>query len=467
MLLALLLGLVFPAALRTGEGGTPAALAFCVMALAGARLGRLVATGEPRLMEFSFWTFVYVFLGLPALIQFQTATFPAVAPWFDHNLSDDAMWATLIGSSAAFVGVWLATGLPVADRSMSARPINEGRAYLLAVGALMANLYYLARVGPASLLLSRQELVEVKAAIWPDIETGMAALMLAACTLPLLVAFIGLLRVNRQRTARGEPRRYLLLILVGCAVVYSINPISSPRYHTGTVLLSMAAAMGAYATAWRARISALAFIFGLIFLFPVADAFRRPGGANWQFDPWFALTTGDFNSATQTINSLTFINDNGIAWGQQLLGVPLFWVPRHVWPEKPDATGVVIAEYMGYPYTNDSSPLISELLINGGWPLMIIGMLVVGWWVRRRDDYFIQRHRLGERPAEFGWILPFYLIILLRGSLLSAALHFAVMWVAARFVIGRSGAAGMAPPRQRRSHASATDVATSSGGRRP
>ncbi|RUL92020.1 hypothetical protein [Verrucosispora sp. FIM060022] len=458
--LVLLSGGVEPIYPGGGAGETTVLLSACVLVLAGCRLGWLIGLGEPRLMEMSLWTFTYLFLGLSALVQFQTASFSTSTPWFDAAFTDDAMWAVLIGSAAALLGIHWATRRPAVGTPMldlSAPMLNERRLYLLAAIGLVLNLYYLIQIGPATVLLSREELSAAQAANWPGI--GLTAFVAAAAQLPLLVVFIGLLGANHQRAKRGDRPRYALLVLVGCVVLYSVNPISSPRYVSGTVILSMAAAMGAYTTPWRVRASATAFLGGLIFLFPLADAFRRQGEVQAEFAPMQALTSGDFDASIQISNSLDIIDQNGIEWGWQLLGVMLFWVPRDYWPNKPTATGTYIAEHMEYTHINISSPLIAEFLINGGWPLLILGMFGFGWWIRRRDNRMVQLGLLGGKPSVMGWILPFYLIILLRGSLLSAAVQFSVLWVTTWFIKDRSAAGAEREGRTSRQPETATGPA--------
>lgn len=434
--LALLFGGIEPIPTASGAGVMPVVLSACVLVLAGCRLGWLIGLGEPRLMELSLWTFTYLFLGLSALVQFQTASFSTSTPWFDTAFNDDAMWAVLIGSSAALLGIRMAVWRPAAGtRVLAASMLNERRIYLLATIGLVLNQYYLIQIGPATVLLSREELWNAQVARWPGI--GLTAFVVAVTQLPLLVAFIGLLGANHQRASRGDRPRYALLVVVGCVVLYSVNPISSPRYVSGTVILSMAAAMGAYMTPWRVRASATAFVGGLVFLFPVADAFRRQDEVQVEFAPMQALTSGDFDASIQISNSLDIIANNGIEWGRQLLGVLLFWVPRDSWPDKPTATGTFIADHMKYSHTNISSPLVAEFLINGGWPLLILGMFGFGWWIGRRDNRMAQLDLLDGKPSVMDWILPFYLIILLRGSLLSAAVQFSVLWVASWFIKDR------------------------------
>ncbi len=437
LLAATVLALLVPGLLVDGTGGGKSVLAVAVIALSGLRLSWLLGRGEPRGMELSFWTFTYVFLGLAPLVQFQRGDYPNTTPWFFMDRLDDAMWAILIGSAAALVGLWLGARRPwhvSPDKLQS--DVSQTRTFVLAGVALALNVYYLSRVGPGALVSNRERLRGLHEVLWSD--AGLGVLVVAGCTLPLLVAFLAFLRLNQQRAALSRPRLLVWPLLTGAAVLFSVNPISSPRYVTGTVILAMLAGLGAYATPARVRISSLGFIAGLAFVFPLADAFRSQGPVTETFDPVVALTNGDFDGAVQTSSALHIISADGISWGYQLLGVPLFWVPRSVWPDKPIGTGAFIAERMGYDLTNLSSPLVAEMLVNGGWGLLVIGMLAFGWWMRSRDDVVSAVVARGMRPSPLVWVLPIYLLIMVRGSLQSAAVQLSVLLLADWFVRARS-----------------------------
>ena len=82
--------------------------------------------------------------------------------------------------------------------------------------------------------------------------------------------------------------------LTGLALLSTVNPISSPRYIAGTVLLSVATALGCYASRRRFRIVAVASVAGLLLIFPMADSFRHTKQAGIKTTgPVASLSTGD------------------------------------------------------------------------------------------------------------------------------------------------------------------------------
>lgn len=214
-----------------------------------------------------------------------------------------------------------------------------------------------------------------------------------------------------------------------------VNPISSPRYIFGTVALGYLAALGAYSSLRRYRVIALSSVLGLLFLFPLLDTFRYDANATIQVvNPLESFLSGDYDSFAQINNAVSYVADVGATSGRQALGVLLFWVPRAVWPAKPVDTGILLAEYRGYGFTNLSAPLPAEFYINGGWAFLVIGMIAFGYaikgWDRRSEDNLA---RLGV-PTLVGCILPFYLLIVLRGSLLQAMAYLSVVLLCSWFI---------------------------------
>lgn len=429
---ALLLCALVPMALVEWPVSFPAGLAVTVVVLAGGRFSWLLGLGERRLMELSLWTFTYVFLGLAPLVQIQSERWPETAPNVFLDYLEPAMWVITAGTVSALVGV-LAAGRRRAE-VRAARPalVSEGKVTLLAFGALTANAFLLITLGPTSMLLSRTELRTLQFATFGGEST--TVVIVGLCTMPLLVAFVALAQVNHQRRVRGLRAKHGLMLVTGLAVLYSVNPISSPRYYTGTVVLAMIAVFGAYATPNRVRTSAVAFLAGLLLLFPLADSFRNAGPVDVKFQPLVSLTTGDFDGLVQTMNTTRYVDAEGVTWGGQAAGVALFWVPRSMWEGKPIDTGGLVAQSAGYKFTNMSAPLWAEMFINGGWLLLVVGGLAFGWWVRRWDDRAVAS---GAVTGPLAAILPFYLIILLRGSLLQAMAYLAVLVAAAWFVRDR------------------------------
>jgi hypothetical protein len=424
--------------------GSAALLAVLVLVLAGARFSWLLGRGEARLMEFSFWIFTYVFMGLAPLVQMRSGIYPGTTPGLLSRLNFSASFIVLIG--AIFAGIGCLVSRSSRER-LAFSSVRRFRIVVLALAALVANVYYVAQVGPASLVSSRSDLNKAEIDQWSNSTT--AAIVGSFCTMPLLVAWLGLVQLRHQRREAGQTSSLVLPAIVLCALLFSVNPISSPRYIFGTVILSILAGIGAYATATRVRIMSVAFLVALVFVFPVADAFRRSHIPDFSdLGLINSMTSGDFDAFGQVNNTVHYVMSEGITWGRQAAGVLLFWIPRSYWPDKPVDTGEFLAEYRGYTFENLSAPIWSELFINGGWIVLVLGMLALGVFMRLRDDRAITAKLLGQQPPVLSVILPFYMFILLRGSLLQAMAHLVVIASCAVFITRRNSR----PSSARRSH---------------
>jgi hypothetical protein len=415
--------------------GNATFLAILVLVIAGARFSWLLSRGEARLMEFSFWTFTYVFMGLAPLVQMRSGTYPGTTPGLLSRLNFSALYVILIGTIVTGIGCLVSRAS--SRRSLAVFSVNRFRTVVLALAALVANVYYVAQVGPASLVRSRTDLNNAEVDQWVNSTT--VAIVASLCTMPLLVAWLGLLLLRRQRRETGQTGYLLLSAVVLCALLFSVNPISSPRYLFGTVILSLLAGIGAYSTAARVRIMSAAFLIALVFVFPVADAFRRSQKPDLSdFGLMNSMTSADFDAFAQVNNTVLYVMNEGITWGRQAAGVLLFWIPRSYWPNKPLDTGAHLAQYRGYRFENLSAPIWSELFINGGWIVLVLGMLVLGMYMRHRDDQAVTARLLGQQPSVLSVILPFYMFILLRGSLLQAMAHLVVIASCAAFITKRN-----------------------------
>ncbi|MBB2899569.1 hypothetical protein FHR75_000357 [Kineococcus radiotolerans] len=397
--------------------------AFAFAVVVGARLGWLVVAGPRRLFEVVFWIFVYVFLALAPLVQLRSGQHPGTTPRPHVELHGTALLAVVAGTAAVAVGV------AVGRRRRAPAVLGDvppRRAALLAVAALLLFGYYTWKTGLPAMFAARDARSAAALQAWPD--PAVNAVVRSLATFPLVVAFVALVRV---------PARRGLLLLVAVAVVVSMNPISSPRYVAGTAALSVVVALGAMATTARARAFGLGFVAALLLLYPVADAARRVvaevdtrGALPPTLD---VMTSGDFDAFEQITNAVWYVRELGSTDGRQLLGTVLFWVPRAVWPDKPTDTGILLADAREYRFDNLSAPLWGELLVNGGFLLLVAGMLVLGYVIARADAGADLGFRSGRRPV-LAVILPFYFVILLRGSLLQAMAGLVVILACGLFV---------------------------------
>jgi hypothetical protein len=422
-------------------------LTLIIIVAAGARLSVIIGAAQRRLFDFTFWLFTYAFFGLAPLVQLRSGIFPDTTPDVDTEQLVRAVVVILVSLAAYQIGSFVAGSADARSNMVSG--VRVSRVAGLGIAALLAGAYYVARLGFSIFFASRQQFQIATGALWPD--STVAIIVQAVVTMLLLVAFVALTEVRRSPAAPRHAMIYLGVILI---LVTTVNPISSARYVFGTFALAAVAALGGYATGARFRVAAALIVATLLLVFPVADYFRYAGQGSFKSSsPVQSLTTGDFDAFAQITNMLVYLDRHGSTHGRQGLGVVLFWVPRALWPAKPEDTGILLADERRYSFTNLSAPLPAELMINGAWPGLVVGMFAFGWAARRADARILRSLDIRGVPSVLGCILPAYLFILLRGSLLQAmpflfVIVLAALWV--RAPRGGSAALETRPGRSKR-----------------
>jgi hypothetical protein len=447
---AMILCIVAPLLLHEATGGPVNTRnpwwALTIIVLSGAAYAGVLASNRRQLFAMVLWLFVYIFLGLAPYVQYRLDATLSTIPHIDSSLYPVAGLVVIIGCLAVLVGNYSARyrrPLTVQQQTL----VDPRRANMLSVLGIALFFYYGNAIGFGTFLLSRAELSAVRRLTWPD--PAISNLLTGGLNMVLLVAFVAQMALREQRKAQSLRPRFIYALVTGLVLLYVVNPISSPRYVFGTVALAVLASLGAYATVNRARIMTAAAMAGMLFLFPAADAFRRTTDTKVEaVGPVTALTTGDFDAFPQIVNTLSYVDAYGMSLGHQLLGVLLFWVPRSVWPGKPTGTGTVVAEHMGYDFTNISSPLWAELFIDFGWIGVVAGLGALGYWFRIQDlrtDLYLRSFPI---PPVAAGVLTFYLLIVLRGSLLNAASYLLVILISAWFVKCRPRESRTGSPRR-------------------
>ena len=432
-----------------------------VTAICAARFAWLIGNGERRLFEMIFWGYSYGFLGLAPLTQLREGLWPDTVPHVDNAYIAAGALIAIVGCGAFLVGAGVdnATSLGRSWQAVKRTQnnlnqvfsINYRRTVLLCGFAILVNIYYLSHVGWLQFLLSREEASTAATEAWPS-AIHLDVLMGACSAMALLVAFIALMRFrNEAKRARmwGENvsatvmrSSMALIIIIGMLLANTMNPLSNARQFAGATILAAATAFGLFTTRHRFRAAGCGFLAGMFVIFPLADAFRFSGKAELKAtNPIQALLSNDFDSFAQIMNGYLVGAREGIVPGRQLFGVLFFWVPRTMWTHKPVDTAQYIADGRGYGFTNLSSPLWIEFYLNGGWVLLAVGMFALGFGLHRWDTRLDTQFDVYRMPGLLGCILPFFLMIVLRGPLLQAATYLGFIVVFATFVQRRKSKA--------------------------
>nr|WP_223837690.1 hypothetical protein [Streptomyces venezuelae] len=425
-------------AVQSGAGVRDAAfwLQLALTMYAGARLSAMVLTSRRKLLQGSFWLFVYMAMGVAPLAQAvlgQVPT-PVVGP------RSDLTWAIaliLVGCIAFDVGVLLARHRPsgrAGGSQKEPRPVmaHRRRLQLLTVFAFLCSAAFVMKLGgPAVFFSSRQEIIagiEEAGVSNGDSQAGQAFLR-GFGTVPALLA---LLLYTRWLVTSTYARRKPMVIatwaaLAGLNLVVN-NPISNPRYWFLTVLFALLFTVFPVSAAMYRVALSMAVVVALL-VFPFADRFRydeknyKPVETTSFLEP---MALKDYDQVGMFANTITFAESGpGHFYGRQLAGSVFFAVPRSVWPGKPRDTGVMVGQWMGTVNTNLSSPIWAELWIDFGAVGMGGGLMAMGYASARVDRRYAKRATRRSPPGSLiSVVVPLvagYSFILLRGPLLQAS----------------------------------------------
>ncbi|GAB2484463.1 hypothetical protein GCM10027030_18390 [Luteococcus sediminum] len=423
LVISCLLGIALPAILVAEIPNTGRSeawmLGLLIMPWAAFHLAADLVRGTPRLFSFFFWLFNYIFMGIAATAQLRSNTVPWTTLGMPKDLDLTTMLLVVTGLLCYEVGSFFASRKPLASRT-SVVGIHPARAVAMTLLSLLLAAAFLAKVGIQKAYVSRDEGGQLLEAAFPD--PTMSAIIQALATFPLLMS-VGACASLARDTPRNDRRvGYVLLCLAGSVLVLLINsPLSSARYTFGTVAFALVVFAGMTANKVRTRLLLGGTIFGFLFLFPLANAFRTAGAVHERSSFFGEYPANPDYDAFWMIGNSWLYWDGGHATPlRQITGSLFFWLPRSVWPDKPLDTSIELANFRGYGFTNLSAPLWGEAIVNGGLIGMVIVFLATGWFLRRLDGHFEATFRRSGWWLLVMGVFPVYLNILLRGSLLQA-----------------------------------------------
>jgi hypothetical protein len=423
-----------------------AILALFVASYSGWRLARLVVSGKRRILELTFWVYVYVWLGVTGFLQLATRRFP-----WPGAYDGEVVLGVILTVWVGLVSYELGLRMRVTDTlgsgwSVLRRRVQTGRTIalgMLAVGVAGALLWQVGGVG--TILVSRVEFQRAFGQLGQGKAIGMA--VHAGLTIPAFVSLLALWSLwcsrSRLRARERVAVGVFLVLLLGLNALVN-NPLYSPRAWFGTIVLSLVFV----AFRWWPGVSPSFWIGGLLLLFvvlfPYSDVFRHSTRPTFEFRlgeavPQQLVGSGDYASFQQLLNARQYVGEEGLRGGRQMLATLFVWIPRQIWADKPVDTADLVATHAGYRYTNLEMPLWGELYVDWGLLGVVLGFFLYGWMT-----VFVQAvvERYAEARRTLGTlvvaILVGYQVLLLRGDLMSNFLWWLLIVAALFMVTGRT-----------------------------
>lgn len=428
---SLVLGLFFPLLvvyLIISEESEPTQLIDVPVVLLGAgvilystvRIIRLSDNLPTRFMSVCFFVFIYIWLGLIPIYQLGTGqvSWRIVLPAAYYY---EAYFVTYLGIIAYEIGY----KLQKSPRMMVARrPLTPSIRGIVAFALFSVTLA--AWFGPVStpmdlLLSNREELAAGLVDVGGDRMSRLVsfALMRTPILIALLVTLWRLRVDNRNRVLL-----VVVLVLITPFFLIVNFPTALSRTWLGTIVISIAIIFIVTARRHSTSFFSLTLVCALMTLYPLAHYMRSASyGSSGTLSESIIDTysAGSFDVFAMIAHTVYFLDQNvAPTWGYQLLGPIFFWVPRSVWSSKPIGTGEMIADGLGFDFTNVSAPLWAEGMINFGYPGVVLFFVLFGL-ISRMLELRITKAKL---PTFGGLVVVFgagFQFIVLRGDLLTVA----------------------------------------------
>lgn len=244
--------------------------------------------------------------------------------------------------------------------------------------------------------------------------------------IPFLAAAIYIFHKDANR---GYLTNLLIITFLIALVLLTKNPFFERRNAIGPVYLTLFVLI----FPWLISSARRFFVFltvVLVILFPISSILTNRDPEYWleTFRPDIMLkevlghmTDLHYDAWASFLGIVDYVNNNGIQYGEQLLGTLLFFIPRSVWIEKPTSSGEMLGAYLSQShwlwFTNISAAFPAEGYLDFG----ILGVLLYAFILAiftRIIDYHANHSSAISRISSVYY--AFFLFFLLRGPLLSA-----------------------------------------------
>lgn len=222
-----------------------------------------------------------------------------------------------------------------------------------------------------------------------------------------------------------------IIIILVCVFIVN-SPFVLSRYWSGVVYLGLLVCIIPRKWIEKKRFDIIILSI-LLIVFPAFSIFKNNSfqealQKGQRIEILTVYNSVDFDAYSLLCQIIQFIKVNGLTWGTQLRSVIFFFVPRAIWNIKGVPTGQLVATWLNSFFTNVSSPLMGEGLIDFG----IIGVMLYAFvfgGILRKFDLAFEEQRFVEKDSNVLYlniISPFLLgftIFIMRGALQSVFLR--------------------------------------------
>lgn len=383
-------------------------------------------------VSFMYQFFILLFVALPAKFQISAQTFP----WFTALKPLYICWSLgLLAISQIIFMVGITTQQRICRNKKYNVSISRLRnedvifytkwTWALAVVALIFTIL----AGPTNLFIPRFEAYEVA-------HEGMTHQFISisrSLSLLVMIMLIFLIKYTGKSSLKRWNKFILLIFFIPFVCINYLPAL--PRFFLFGILISISTLFIDY---FRPRNKVLISLTSVALLFFVFPVIKLIGSYGLQISDIFQridldlvslyLLRVDFDAFMQIISTVKYyaLDIGPIRYGENFLGVALFFIPAAIWAGKPIHSGELISTALGYNFTNVSNPLHAEALVGFGLLGPIIVFFLLGFYISKIEFY--ARSHLENPSKAYSFfiyaILAGFIVIIMRGALNAVATQF-------------------------------------------
>lgn len=216
-----------------------------------------------------------------------------------------------------------------------------------------------------------------------------------------------------------KSKNYFVLFLLFILTLITCAPTGMARFSAAALYIPLIILL--FPIFKKKNYFSLLVVFGLLTIFPFLNQFRNwdtNDNLNLGFD-FSMFTSGHFDSYQ---NFALIVSQDIITYGNQLIGVLFFFVPRSIWQSKPIGSGAFLADELNLYFSNISANFFAEGYINFGFFGIFLFVIILSWFSAQVDKLYW----LVIEPQRYNFARVFYLMLLgmlffmLRGDLMSS-----------------------------------------------
>ena len=224
---------------------------------------------------------------------------------------------------------------------------------------------------------------------------------------PMSVASLILFKVCKCKNRIVEILLWIITLLANC-------PFGMARFSVAAFYIPL---LFLYSRWIKGKYNFSIFlIFSILIIFPFLNQFRYFGDSDIKlgldFDMFLA---GHFDSFQMFMRVL---KENIITYGNQLLGVIFFFMPRSLWPDKPIGSGHFVAGESDLYFDNISMNFFGEGYLNFGFLGVFLFVIVIAYFNAYMDVRFWE-NKNNNRFVVYYYLLLGMEFVILRGQLMS------------------------------------------------